>query len=77
LIDWNGVDPLEAVEFTTLEWLDWFNHRRLLEPIGNRPSAEAKRQARITPVSKARRRLLWSAIAGPSNRSPVQTSALA
>ena len=25
---------LEAVEFATLEWVDWFNHRRLLEPIG-------------------------------------------
>src|SRR3954447_5660327 len=23
----------EAVEFATLEWVDWFNHRRLLEPI--------------------------------------------
>ncbi len=31
---------LEAVEFATLEWLDWFNHRRLLEPIGNMPPAE-------------------------------------
>lgn len=26
---------LEGVEFATLEWADWFNHRRLLEPIGN------------------------------------------
>ena len=26
----------------TLEWVDWFNHRRLLEPIGNIPPAEAK-----------------------------------
>ena len=25
---------LEAVEFATLEWVDWFNHRRLLEGIG-------------------------------------------
>jgi putative transposase len=25
----------EAVEFATLEWMDWFNDRRLLEPIGN------------------------------------------
>lgn len=31
----------EAVEFATLEWVDWFNHRRLLEPIGNIPPAEA------------------------------------
>jgi transposase InsO family protein len=33
---------LEAVEFATLEWVDWFNHRRLLEPIGSIPPAEAE-----------------------------------
>ena len=32
----------EAVEFATLEWVDWFNHRRLLESIGNIPPAEAE-----------------------------------
>jgi transposase InsO family protein len=31
---------LEAVEFATLKWVDWFNHRRLLEPIGYVPPAE-------------------------------------
>ena len=30
----------EMVEFATLEWVDWFNNRRLLEPIGNIPPAE-------------------------------------
>ena len=34
---WRNV---EAVEFATLEWVHWFNHRRLLEPIGNVPPAE-------------------------------------
>ena len=34
----------EAVEHATLEWVDWFNHRRLLEPIGNIPPAEAEAQ---------------------------------
>jgi transposase InsO family protein len=34
----------EAVEYATLEWVDWFNHRRLLEPIGNIPPAEAEAQ---------------------------------
>lgn len=34
----------EAVEFATPEWVDWFNHRRLLEPIGNIPPAEAEEQ---------------------------------
>lgn len=34
----------EAVEFTTLEWINCINHRRLLEPIGNLPPAEAEDQ---------------------------------
>ena len=34
---WRGVD---AVEIATLEWIDWFNQRRLLEPIGNVSPAE-------------------------------------
>ncbi len=32
----------EAVEFATLEWVDWFNNRRLIELIGNIPPAEAE-----------------------------------
>ena len=32
----------EAVEFATLEWVDWFNNRRLLGPIGYVPPAEAE-----------------------------------
>lgn len=32
----------EAVEFATLEWVDWFNNRRLMGPIGNIPPAEAE-----------------------------------
>ena len=34
---WRNID---AVEYATLEWVDWFNHRRILEPIGNIPPAE-------------------------------------
>lgn len=34
---WRNVDD---VEFATLTWVDWFNNRRLLEPIGNVPPAE-------------------------------------
>ena len=34
---WRHID---AVEYATLEWVDWFNHRRLLEPIGDIPPAE-------------------------------------
>jgi putative transposase len=33
---------LEAVEFATLDWVDWYNNRRLLEPIGDMPPAEAE-----------------------------------
>jgi transposase InsO family protein len=35
---------LEGVEFATLEWVDWFNTRRLLEPIGYVPPAEYEAQ---------------------------------
>jgi putative transposase len=34
---WKGIDE---VEYATLEWVDWFNHHRLLEPIGYVPPAE-------------------------------------
>ena len=33
-------ETLDDVEFATLEWVDWFNHRRLLAPIDNVPLAE-------------------------------------
>jgi transposase InsO family protein len=33
---------IEVVELATLHWVDWFNHRRLLEPIGNIPPVEAE-----------------------------------
>ena len=33
---------MEAVEFATLEWADWYNNRRLLSSIGNIPPAEAE-----------------------------------
>jgi len=34
----------EAVEFPTFEWVDWFNNRRLLEPIGSIPPGEAEQR---------------------------------
>ena len=34
---WKSIDP---VEYATLEWVDWFNHRRLLGPIGDVLPAE-------------------------------------
>ena len=36
---WRG---LEAVEYATLDWVDWFNRPRLLKPIGNIPPAQAE-----------------------------------
>ena len=37
---WRGLDP---VEYATLEWVDWFNNRRLLGPIGDIPPVELER----------------------------------
>lgn len=34
---WRTID---AVEYATLVWVDWFNNRRLLEPLGYMPPAE-------------------------------------
>ena len=33
---------LQEVELATLDWVDWFNHKRLLGPIGDIPPAEAE-----------------------------------
>jgi transposase InsO family protein len=44
---------LEAVELATLEWVDWFNNRRLLEPIGDIPPVEYEQmyyQSQQTPA---------------------------
>jgi len=43
---------LEAVEFATLDWVDWFNHHRLLQPIGDVPSAE-KKEAYYQQISES------------------------
>lgn len=49
---WRG---LEDVEFATLDWVYWFNHHRLFEPIGDIPPAEAEANfyATITESAKA------------------------
>ena len=46
---------LELVEFATLEWVEWFNNRRLLGPIGNVPPAEAEARyyAELEPLPMA------------------------
>ena len=38
---WQSFD---ALEYARLEWADWFNNRRTLEPIGNITPAEAEQQ---------------------------------
>jgi transposase InsO family protein len=38
---WRSLDP---VEYATLEWVDWFNNRRLLEPIGYVPPVEFEQE---------------------------------
>jgi transposase InsO family protein len=50
---WRGI---EEVEFATLEWVDWFNNRRLLEPIGNIPPVEFEAmyaQSQESPTTEA------------------------
>ena len=47
----------EAVELATLEWVSWFNHHRLMEPIGYIPPAEAeanywRQQAQASTANK-------------------------
>jgi putative transposase len=47
---------IEAVEFATLAWVDWFNNRRLLAPLGHVPPAEYERayyEAQSTPAMEA------------------------
>ena len=39
---WKG---RESVEYAMLEWVDWFNNRRLLKPIGNIPPAEKEKES--------------------------------
>ena len=50
---WRNID---SVEYATLEWVDWFNNRRLLEPIGYVPPAEYEAEyyrARQSPAEGA------------------------
>jgi transposase InsO family protein len=47
---------IEQVEFATLEWIDWFNNRRLLEPLGYVPPAEFEQmyyRSQATPAMAA------------------------
>jgi transposase InsO family protein len=39
---WPSSRTREEVKWAILNWVDWFNNRRLLEPIGNIPPAEAE-----------------------------------
>ena len=49
---WRGLDD---VEFATLEYIDWFNHRRLHTQIGMTPPAEleARHYRQTTTATKA------------------------
>jgi transposase InsO family protein len=47
---------VEAVEFATLAWVDWFNTRRLLAPLGHVPPIEYERtyyERHATPALEA------------------------
>jgi len=41
------------VEYASLEWVDWFNTRRLLEPIGSIPPAKAEERCHTMPEQSA------------------------
>ena len=47
---WRGLDDLELA---TLEWVDWYNHRRLHSTIGYLPPAEYERNQEREPVPAA------------------------
>lgn len=64
-----GARPLEAVEPATLDWLDGFNHHRLLGPIGFILPAEA--EAAIdngSPRSLGSRQEIWSGFPAQRDR---------
>lgn len=68
---WKSV---ESLEWETLKWVTWFNHQRLLEPIGNRPPAEfealCEQSQATTPPSLPDSNTMASAIPGAVHRSP-------
>ena len=64
---------LDAVEFATLAWVDWFNKRRLLEPIGYVPPAEYEAQSMRSwrPSPPAIRITAWRSSAATSRRQAL------
>jgi transposase InsO family protein len=65
---------LEAVEFATLTWVDWFNTRRLLEPIGYVPPAEYEAHYyeqghRDTTIANVRHEGALGGTLGPASQS--------
>ena len=53
---------LDQVEYATLEWVDWFNNRRLLGPIGDIPPVELEQL-------HYHEQEVWPMMAGPTNRA--------
>ena len=47
---WKGLDDVERA---TLTWVEWFNHRRLLRPIGDVPPAEYEKNIGVDPIPVA------------------------
>ena len=65
---------LEAVEYATLEWVDWFNNRRLLEPIGHVPFDRSGSRVLRSPGGTCSARRLTQTKQPP--RNPGQFTAL-
>ena len=62
----------EAVEFATLEWVDWFNHRRLLETHRQHPSRRS-RGALLCPDRRSGHGRLTQAKSPPENPERFRT----
>jgi putative transposase len=67
---WKGIDD---VEYGTLEWVDWFNHRRLFEPIGHVPPAEFEGACYSAPTAEA---APDSPVTPASHANPILNGAL-
>ena len=58
----NSWRTMDEVEIETPKWVDWFNNRRLLDPLGEMPPAEAEEAFYANSKSRLRRLLSTAAI---------------
>jgi putative transposase len=66
---WRGLD---AVEIATMEWVDWYNNRRLFSAIGNIPPAEAETNHSLTTTPSVILQMGDHSTAGSTEPGAVQ-----